>query len=120
MLPVEELHNLVEKLNKKNRELTIEIQLITTWIKEHRENRPACIESISSSSGNRDEYRSWRRISCRLHQQRSELKTKQEKIREHIQTTARKIEEMETGVVVFPVFHDVSHETDLISVDACA
>jgi uncharacterized coiled-coil DUF342 family protein len=120
MLQNREFDNLIVKLNEKDRELTTEIQLVTAWIKEHRENRPACIESISASPGERNEYRSWRRISSRLHQRRSELKTKQEKIRGHLQTVARNIENMETGVLVFPVFHDVSLESDLVSVDACA
>jgi hypothetical protein len=110
----------MERLTEKDRELTIEIRLTTAWIKEHRESRPARVESISSPSGERDEFRAWRRVSSRLHQRRSELKTKQEKIRGHLQTVARKIEEMETGILDFPVFHDVSLGADLISVDACA
>jgi DNA repair exonuclease SbcCD ATPase subunit len=120
MVPVKELHDLAERLDEKNRELTMEIQLITAWIKDHRQSRPARIESMSSASDERNEYRSWRKVSCRLHQRRSELKTKQEKIREHLQTVARKMEERETGILAFPVFHDVALETDLITVDACA
>jgi len=120
MIPVEELCNLKERLAEKNRELTVEIELITAWIREHRETRPAFIEAFMSTPAERSEYRSWRRVSCRLHQRRSELKTKQEKIWTHLLTMDRRIEEMETGIINFPVFSDITLETDLPTVDACA
>lgn len=120
MIPVEELYNLKERLAEKSRGLAIEIELITAWIQEHRETRPARIEAFMSTPDERSEYRSWRKISNRLHQRRSELKTKQEKIWTHLLVVDRRIEETETGIINFPVFPDITLETYLSLVDACA
>lgn len=120
MLPVEELRFLMERLEKKNRDLSLEIRLITAWIKEHRESRPARFGAVLSPVNKRNEYRSWRMISFRLHQRRSELKTEQEKTRVHLLAINRRIEEMKTGYADFPVFSDIPLETDFASVDACA
>lgn len=120
MLPLEELRFLLERLEKKTNDLSLEIQLITAWIKGHRERRPPRFGTILSPADKRNEYRSWRIISFRLHQRRSELKTRQEKIRSDLLTVSQRIKEMETGFLDAPVYFDPTLETDLTSADAFA
>lgn len=104
MEPVEQLSILQERFKEKDRELALNIQLVTAWIKEHIENRP--VYECGA-------YNSWRKTSCRLHHMRSELKIKQEAIQTHLRATARKIEEMETDFATFPVFWDQALEREL-------
>lgn len=118
MSPNEQLGILSEKLKEKDLELTLEIQLVTAWIKEHRNSRPPGVDTLSSSSDEGKAYHSWRKVSCRLHQRRSELKEKQEKIQMHLRTVAEKIDEMETGFFSFPVFSDMALESELASAGA--
>lgn len=120
MLPIESLHILLERFKEKDKKLSLEIQLITSWIKEHRESRPDLFSNVSSSSRKRSEYYTWRKVSCRLHQRRSELKTQQEKIRSHLIAVNRRIEEADSGNVNFTVFSDIALEPDSTPVDACA
>lgn len=120
MLPAEELLILMERLEEKSRELSIEIQLITAWIEEHRKIWPARVEAILSPAGKRKAYQSWRKVSCRLHHRRSELKMEQERILMHLSAVNRRIEEMETTFSDFPVFSDTALATDLTSADVCA
>jgi hypothetical protein len=118
MPPVKQLGTLLEKLKDKDRDLALEIELVTAWIREHRATRPIHTETQTSPSPEREEYRAWRIVSCRLHQRRSELKTKHEKNQTHIRAVARKIEELETGFPNFSVFADVAVESELISASA--
>lgn len=118
MSPVEQLDNLLKRLKEKDRDLALEIQLVTAWIKEHQETRPTHTETPSRPSHEREEYRSWRIVSCRLHQRRSELKTRQEKNQTHLRAVTRQIEELETGFSNFPVFADMALESELASAGA--
>jgi hypothetical protein len=118
MSPNEQLDILMERLKEKDRDLALEIQLVTAWIEEHRETRPVHTETPSSTSREWEEYRSWRIVSCRLHQRRSELKTKQEKNQSHLRAVACKIEAPGTGFSSFPVFADMTLESELASAGA--
>lgn len=120
MLPVAELHNLKKRLTEKNREITIEIELLTAWIQEHREAGPHRNGALLLSSGEQEKYQSWRKVSCRLHQTRSELKAKQEIIRTNLLAVSLRIEEMETCISEFPFLFDTELTTDSTSADACA
>jgi hypothetical protein len=106
MVPVEQLLILLERLNVKDRELALNIQLVTAWIKEHMNNRPA-YECKA--------YYSWRKASFRLQNKRSELKIKQEAIQTHLRATAQKVEEFETDFFTFPVFGDQTLESELFT-----
>jgi len=120
MLSIDELCIMMEWLEKKNRELLLEIELLTAWIEEHRQSRPSRIGTGLSLAEKSDEYRSWRIVSFRLHQRRSRLKTEQDKTRTHLHAVNRRIEGMGTDFPDFPDFSDISLETDLTSTDACA
>lgn len=119
MSPVKQLGILLEQLKEKDRNLAFEIQLVTLWIKEHRETRPPRIEAPSSCPDERNEYRSWRKASCLLHQRRSELKTRREKTQIHLLAVAQRINEMETGFLSFSMLPTMNLEADLTMANAC-
>jgi hypothetical protein len=118
MSPAKELSTLLERLNVKDRDLAVEIQLVTAWIKEHRETRPDCIEVSMASADERNEYYSWRKVSCQLHQRRSELKTKREQVQMHIRTVLKKIDKLKTDFSDFPVFSNTGFDLKLVSAGA--
>lgn len=118
MLPAKELCTLLERLNVKDRDLAVEIQLVTAWIKEHRETRPDRIEVSMASADERNEYYSWRKVSCKLHQRRSELKTKREQVQMHIRTVEKKVDKLKTDFSGFPVFSDTGFNSNLLSAGA--
>ena len=101
-----QLSILLERFKEKDRELALNIQLVTAWIEEHLESRPA-YECRA--------YKSWRKASCRLHQKRSELKVKQEAIQVHLRATMIIIEEMESNFITSPIFWDQALERELIT-----
>lgn len=101
----EQLTALKERLKDKESALALDIQLVTAWIREHLEDRP----SYGST-----EYHSWRRVSCRFHQKRSELKAKQDNIQLHLRVIAQKLDGMETSFSDFPFFWDLTFEPESV------
>ena len=109
--------NLLETLNTTKREITLEIQLITAWIGEHRTIRPDHAEA-SSLSHKRAKLRDWRKVSYRLHQRRSELKTELENIRRHLRVVAQTTEQPETDLFCLPFLLDMDLEPEPASAGA--
>lgn len=109
--------HLLKTLEKKDRELTLEIQLLTAWIREHRALRPLR-QDAPSLSPKSSELQSWRKTSTHLHQRRSKLKTKLENVRTHLRTAAQKNEAAETDFFCFPGFPDTDLESEPASADA--
>ena len=116
MSPAQKLRNLLKRLEKKKREVTLEIRLLTAWIGEHHTLRPLHFETPLSHDSS--ELRSWRKVSYRLHQRRSELKTKLENIQIHLRTVTQQIEEMDMEFFYFPVFSDIHLESEPVSAGA--
>ena len=103
-------------LKEKNNEITLEIQLITEWIREHRARRPLRTEAPMPNE--HVALQSWRKVSYRLHQRRSELKMNLEKIQMHLRAATQKIEEMETEFFYFSIFPVIGLEPEMSSADA--
>lgn len=105
MLLPDQLSILMERLEKRDRELSESIRSITLRISEHRENGNIRTGWRPSDQNERNNFHSWRKISCHLHRQRSELKGEQQKNRLHLERIREKLKALNdemTGLNVFP------------------
>lgn len=105
MLPTDQLSILMERLEKRDQELSERIRSITLKISEHRETGTIRTGWRPSDENERNNFHSWRKISCHLHRRRSELKGEQGKNRIHLERTREKIKALDdemTGLTVFP------------------
>ena len=107
MSPDMQLAALLERLRQKENENTLEIELVTARIDEHRKARPSGADA-SSSVYRLNEYRLWWKISCRLHQRRSELKTERDKLLTRLRAVEREIEALQKGLSGLQVCPDAA------------